>query len=140
MHTITISDQLPHPQEYIDLRVEGGLSAKSLKGATIGLKNSLFAVSLWNQRELVGFGRVIGDGGTAYQIVDIVVKPSFQGNGLGKTIMRSLMSYLKANAHPGAYISLIADKPADQLYEQFGFSNVSAHGSIGMYHWFKPDE
>nr|WP_226996773.1 GNAT family N-acetyltransferase [Tetragenococcus koreensis] len=59
------------------------------------MENSLFSVSLWEQDSLVGFGRIIGDKGTVYQIVDVVVDPAYQGNGLGKKIMNELVSYLE---------------------------------------------
>ena len=36
----------------------------------------------------VGMGRIMGDGGTAYQIVDVAIAPAFQGQGLGKAIMK----------------------------------------------------
>lgn len=64
MTNIQFSYQPPNPQAYIDLRVEAGLSPKSLEGATIGLQNSLFSVALFDEETLVGFERVIGDGET----------------------------------------------------------------------------
>ena len=44
----------------------------------------------------IGMGRVIGDGGTAFQITDIAVLPEHQGKGLGKRIMAALVAWLKA--------------------------------------------
>ena len=57
-----------------------------------------------------------GDGGTALQIVDIAVRPSYQGQGFGKCILQEIMSYIDRIAEQGTYVSLIADYPADQLY------------------------
>ncbi|MDK1286299.1 hypothetical protein [Pseudoalteromonas umbrosa] len=37
----TIEEHVPTPQEYCDMRVTAGLSAKSLKAAEIGLPNTL---------------------------------------------------------------------------------------------------
>lgn len=136
MENITILYESPSPQEYIDLRAEAGLNKKSIEGAEIGLKNGLFSVSLWDEETLVGFGRIIGDGGTILNVVDIAVKPAYQGNGLGKEIMKHLVDYLEKNTFPGTYVCLVADKPADQLYKQFGFNYISDHGSVGMYRWF----
>lgn len=76
-------------------------------------------------------GRIIGDGGTAFQIVDIALDPSHQGKGLGKQIMAALMARLKTEAPEGAYVSLIADGDARHLYAQFGFEPVMP-ASIGM--------
>lgn len=128
----TIKNEPPSPEAYIGLRLEGGLSGKSREAATIGLKNSVFAVSIYDKELLVGMGRIIGDGGTVFQIVDIVVKPSYQGKGLGKRLMKELVNYLDENTYPGSYVSLIADDPANKLYEQFGFRYTYPR-SYGMY-------
>lgn len=131
----TIINEPPTPIEYNDLRLEGGISGKSQEAATVGLKNSLFAVCIYDEKTLIGMGRVIGDGGAFFQIVDIVVKPSYQGRGLGKMIMKEIMNYLDENTYPGSYVSLIADDPANKLYEQFGFSYTypRSHGMYKMY-------
>jgi ribosomal protein S18 acetylase RimI-like enzyme len=76
-------------------------------------------------------GRVIGDGGTAFQIVDIAVEPAHQGQGLGKRIMAALMDKLNNDAPAGAYVSLIADGDAKHLYAKYGFEPVMP-ASIGM--------
>lgn len=128
----TISYEPPTPIEYNDLRLEGGISGKSREAATVGLKNSLFAVCIYDQKTLIGMGRVIGDGGAFFQVVDIVVKPRYQGQGLGKMIMKEIMNYLDQNTYPGSYVSLIADDPANKLYEQFGFRYTYPR-SYGMY-------
>lgn len=77
-------------------------------------------------------GRVIGDGGCFLQIVDIAVRPDYQGQGLGKVIMNELMDYLKRETPADAYVSLIADQPADKLYLKYGF-RYTAPDSLGMY-------
>ena len=79
-------------------------------------------------------GRIIGDGGTAFQIVDIAVEPEHQGQGLGKLIMTALVDHLRANAPASAYVSLIADGDARHLYAKFGFEPVMP-ASIGMALW-----
>ncbi|WP_339226071.1 GNAT family N-acetyltransferase [Oceanobacillus sp. FSL K6-2867] len=131
----TIVYEPPTPNEYNNLRLEGGLSGKSLEAATVGLKNSLFTVCIYDEKTLIGMGRIIGDGGAFFQIVDIVVKPSYQGRGLGKKVMKELINYLDKNTYPGSYVSLIADDPANKLYEQFGFSYSfpQSHGMYRMY-------
>lgn len=76
-------------------------------------------------------GRIVGDGGLAFQIVDIAVEPAHQGKGLGKAIVGRLVQYLDEVAPAGAGISLLADGPAKYLYAQFGFRET-APASVGM--------
>lgn len=76
-------------------------------------------------------GRVIGDRGCNFEIVDIAVHPDFQREGLGSQIMESMMNYLRENAPPSAYVCLIADEGAPALYRRFGFE-FTAPESVGM--------
>ena len=76
-------------------------------------------------------GRVIGDGGAFYQVVDIAVLPAHQGLGLGKQIMAAISDYIAREVPESAYISLIADGEAYRLYQQFGFA-LTAPASQGM--------
>lgn len=127
----SVLHQIPSVQIYQALRVGSGLSAKSSEAAEKGLPNSLFALQVLYQGEPVGMGRVIGDGGTAFQVVDIAVLPAHQGKGLGKLIMREISAYLANSAPETGYVSLIADGPAKALYAQFGFVET-APASVGM--------
>lgn len=123
-----------HPQvkAYCDLRLGAGMSGKSLEAAEKGLPNALFNVTLYDNEQLIGMGRVIGDGGTAFQIIDVAVAQAYQGQGHGRTIMEEIMSYIESIAEQGSYVILIADYPADKLYEKFGFITTEPR-SGGMY-------
>lgn len=123
--------EVPAVDDYLRLRVAAGLSPKTIEGANIGLPNSWFAVTVLFEGKAIGMGRVIGDGGTAFQIVDIAVEPEHQGKGLGKQIMAALMDRLNSQAPAGAYVSLIADGDARHLYAKYGFEPVMP-ASIGM--------
>lgn len=131
MEIYDLVETAPTPEDYCRLRLEAGLSAKSLEGARIGLPNSWHGVTVLFEGRPIGMGRVIGDGGTAFQIVDIAVQPAHQGKGLGKAIMSALMNALKARAPSGSYVSLIADGDARHLYAKYGFEPVMP-ASIGM--------
>ncbi|GGC77135.1 GNAT family N-acetyltransferase [Enterococcus wangshanyuanii] len=130
----SIKTEIPKVQEYLNLRKNGGLSPRGEQASELGLKNSLFSICIREDEtgQLVGMGRIVGDGGTSYQIVDIVVHPKYQKQGLGKRIMENLMVYINEKCDPLAYVNLIADVPANKLYEQFGFVETSP-SSVGMY-------
>ena len=76
-------------------------------------------------------GRIVGDGGLNYEVVDIAVHPDYQRQGLGSRIMTALMAYLEREAPSSAYVSLIADHGAPALYSKFGFE-FTAPASVGM--------
>ncbi len=119
----TTKFQPPDTENFLRLRKITGLSPRSNKAAELGLQNSLFAVTIFDEEKVIGMGRVVGDGGLNFEIVDIAVDPEYQGKGFGKQIMTNIMNYLDDNAPEGCYISLIADVPA--LYEKFGFKKTA---------------
>ena len=126
----TINARIPPSEDYRRLRVAAGLSPKSAEGAAIGLPNSLFGVTVEKDGRVVGMGRVVGDGGLFFQVVDIAVDPAHQKRGLGKAIMHEISSVLRTVPRQ-AYVSLIADGEAHRLYAQYGF-RPTAPASIGM--------
>lgn len=129
---IELKHEPPTVEDFRNLRKVAGLSEKSRKAAEKGITNACFNVTIYDQQALIGMGRVIGDGGTAFQIIDIAVNPAYQGHGYGKEIMTNIMEYIDTKSESGTYVSLIADYPADQLYAQFGFITTEPN-SCGMY-------
>ncbi len=121
----------PSVEEYVRLRREAGLSEKTVDAARVGLANTWFGVTVRHGGDAVGMGRVIGDGGCFFEVVDIAVRPEHQRRGLGKRIMGALMDHLRAHAPASAHVMLLADGPAHRLNEQFGF-RATAPESIGM--------
>jgi ribosomal protein S18 acetylase RimI-like enzyme len=131
MSKFDISNEIPKANEYRMLRKISGLSPKSAAAAESGLPNSLFAVCVRDNGTLVGMGRVIGDGGLNFDIVDVAVHPDCQRRGLGTKIMQRLMEFIEAEAPDSAYVSLLADDFAPQLYQRFGFE-FTAPRTVGM--------
>ncbi|HET6433917.1 GNAT family N-acetyltransferase [Dyella sp.] len=129
---LQLSLEPPAEHEYLGLRTAAGLSAMSPEGARAGLPASWCAACLRHQGELVGMGRVVGDGGLFLFVVDIAVTPAWQRKGLGQRIMQSLMDQVHARAPARAMVGLIADGQAYRLYEKFGFRLVApgAHGML----------
>ena len=131
MPQYSLNEETPKAAEYMALRLAAGLSGKSTEAAQLGLAGTLFAVCVRDNDRLIGMGRVIGDGGCYYQIVDIAVQPDYQRQGIGYRIMESLMGYLREHAPKSAYVCLIADHGAPFLYQKFGFE-FTAPTSVGM--------
>ena len=119
---IKTSYDLPNSLDYIKLRVNSGMgNKKSIERVNIALKNSLFTISLYDEKKLIGMGRIIGDGGISYAVTDIMVDKEYQGKGYGRLIMKEIDNYFSENADEDCYIILIANLPADSLYSKFSF-------------------
>ncbi|MEK2605375.1 GNAT family N-acetyltransferase [Burkholderia arboris] len=128
-----IHQEVPSVSTYIETRLAAGLSRKSGQAATLGLKNGLFSVVAYWGSAPVGIGRVIGDGGCFFEIVDIAVLPAHQKKGVGDLIMRALMRYIHENAPPTAYVSLMADHGTPKFYERYGFQPSVPPEKAGMF-------
>ena len=128
---IELVEHFPEVEDYCRLRNLAGMSPKTAQAASKGLPNTLYGVSLCHDGKVIGMGRIIGDGGCFYTVVDIAVAPSFQGQGLGKRIMNALDAWLRDNAEPSAYVTLVADGNARFLYSKYGFVET-APASVNM--------
>ncbi|RVD86535.1 uncharacterized protein DFL_004805 [Arthrobotrys flagrans] len=133
MEDFEILHETPSPEDYFRLRQISGLTPKTREAIARGLPNTLFGVVVRHKDDgkVVGMGRVVGDGGLFVQIVDIAVEPAYQGRGIGKAIMQTIMDWVKKELFASAYVSLIADGEAYRLYEQYGFE-MTAPRSVGM--------
>ena len=116
-----IEEGAPDPETFLRLRSAAGMRPRSVRGASKGLGQELFSVLLRLEKsgEIVGMGRVVGDGGTIFVICDMMVIESFQKKGGGTMIMDAIMDYLLKEAPPNSYINLMAD--VDGFYERWGF-------------------
>jgi len=116
-----IIERTPTVKEYNDVRLRAGLTVKDEIAAQQGLSNTLFGICVVHSEVVVGIGRVIGDGGLFYDIVDVAVVAEHQQRGIGKMIMNGLMGYIDVNARPSSLVCLMANKGVAPFYERYGF-------------------
>ena len=122
----------PPVSDYLRLRTEAGLSPKNQAQAAAALPGSWAACHVVaDDGEVVGMGRLLGDGGWYFHVVDMAVLPAHQRRGLGDAILGALLDRVREVAPPGAYVNLLADPPGRRLYERHGFADT-APGSVGM--------
>ena len=129
----TLLDGPPSVDDYLRLRAESGLSPKRRDQAEAGIGGAWAACRVVEDAsgETVGMGRVLGDGGWYFHVVDMAVLPDHQRRGLGDAILGWLVARIRSDAPAGAWITLLADSPGRRLYERHGFVET-APDSIGM--------
>ena len=81
------------------------------------LDNSL-NFGLYNNKQQVGFARVVTDYATFAWIADVFVLPAHRGRGLSKWLMEVMLSHERLQ---GFRRWVLATKDAHSLYERFGF-------------------
>ena len=83
MSEYEISVEEQEAEKYVRLRFDVGLSERSVEAARIAFPISQFCVCIRNEQEQIGVGRIIGNGGCNFEIVDIALHPDHQRRGLG---------------------------------------------------------
>ena len=131
MNAYRLVERTPSVADYNRVRTAAGLSERDPAAAEVGLPNTLFGVRVESGGRVVGIGRIIGDGGLFFQVVDIAVVPEHQRQGLGAMIMGALVSWLHVNAPADAYVQLVANEGTTMFYEEYGF-RVRTPESSGM--------
>jgi ribosomal protein S18 acetylase RimI-like enzyme len=126
-------ESAPGVDAYLGLRQRSGLSPKTREQAAAALPGSWAACHVVHEAsgQTVGMGRVLGDGGWYFHVVDMAVLPDHQRRGLGDALLRALLDRIRAEAPAGAYVNLLADPPGRRLYARHGFAETAPH-SVGM--------
>ena len=128
------------PEEYMEMRKVVEWSAFPLEQAAEGIKNTFILICFRVDGKPVALGRAVSDRGYVVYIADVIVIPEYQGNGLGRKIMESLMEQIKASMKPGyrVMISLMAAQGKEKFYNKFGFvDRPSEFYGCGMHQWIE---
>ena len=86
------------------------------------LFHSTVIVSLWKNKQLIGFGRATSD--LVYRAVlwDIVIAPDHQGLGMGKLIIEAILTNKKIDSVERIYLMTTN---SSEFYKQLGFKTNS---------------
>ncbi|MDJ0571431.1 MAG: GNAT family N-acetyltransferase [Pleurocapsa sp. MO_192.B19] len=111
------------PTQLEDLCDAVGWQRRPLNKVKQALDNSFSQVSAWHihdgEQRLIGFARAVSDNTFHATLLDIIVHPDFQGIGLGKTIVKSLIE--KLHAAEIVDITLFASPHILDFYHKLGF-------------------
>lgn len=119
-----LADNQLTAEDFVRLKVATGFMDRPLQQVEKALKNGLFNVCAICDREVVGMGRLVGDGALYWYLQEIVVLPEYQGKGIGKSIVNHLLEHIENTMVPGTKIDvgLTAVAGKEPFYEKFGFS------------------
>ncbi len=82
------------------------------------LSNSTVIVSLWDQNQLIGFGRATSDLTFRAVLWDVVIASDRQGLGFGKLIIEAILTNKKINSVERIYLMTTN---SSEFYKQLGF-------------------
>lgn len=129
----------PTPKAFTQLRAQCGWGEISPETAEKALEKSVFDLTCFDGDNLVGMGRVVGDGVLYFYLQDIIVKPTYQGQQIGRKIVARLTEEALSRAQVGATIGLMSAKGKEDFYGHFGFQKrPSAQLGAGMTRFVLP--
>lgn len=123
---------------YNDMRELVGWRRLDPQQAQTGLDHSVFTTVAYDAKTPVGMARIVGDGGYMYLIVDVMVHPDYQKQGLGRALLERINAYLDDLASDGRVImvNLMATTGNEGFYEKFGYvRRPNDEMGAGMVRW-----
>ena len=88
--------------------------------------NSKFKCFVYDESKLIGVGRALADGIDCSYICDIAIHPEYQGIGLGKQIVQSLVE--QSEGHKKIILYAIPGK--EGFYSKLGFKKMNTAMAI----------
>ena len=124
---IILVDNILQAEDFVRLRIETGFAEVPVEHARKALQNGLINVSAIYNGELVGMGRLVGDGAMYWYLQEIIILPQFQRKGIGTMIVNHLVDYAKANSTSGKFTTIggVSAKGKEPFYEKMGFEIIS---------------
>ena len=116
-------NKTPTVDEFNQLTEVVGLGRRENVIVEEALKHTLYSVCAYDEDKLIGYGRIIGDKTIFLHIHDVMVRPEYQGIGIGTGIMNKILDKVNVyrGVNPGIRVCLGASKGKEGFYEKFGF-------------------
>ena len=127
---IRFYEEKPDIETYYELRTSVGWENFCKEQAEKALAKRDYFVIAKDGEKAVGMGSVVGDG-MYMTIVDVALRPEYQGQNIGSGIINKLVSMIEESAPDGARLSiqLIAAKGKEGFYEKQGFTALPCEDS-----------
>ena len=125
MKDLTVKHNELNAEEFIELwqSVHWG-DGPSPEQTRLAMEHTLFRVSVFEDNRIVAMARVIGDMGLDYYIKDVVVRPEYQGRGIGRMLIGEILQFINDHGVEGTeiFVELCAMPDKIPFYVKFGFS------------------
>ena len=105
-------------------------STENMTALERGYKNSLLVLAAYENEELLGIVRVVGDGATIILVQDILVYPQKQRQGIGTSLLKAVLErYADVRQ-----IQLVTDNTPKTVafYQSLGFVELEKLGCCGF--------
>ena len=125
-------------KEYCALRQAVNWQPLAEDQAQSGLDNSDFLIACRDGGNIVGCARIFWDKGYIAYLADVMVRPEYQKQGIGKRLVSECIAYIDRQLKDGWRIKIVivSAKGKEAFYEKFGFElRPNARDGAGMQAW-----
>ncbi|NET30490.1 MAG: GNAT family N-acetyltransferase [Cyanothece sp. SIO1E1] len=91
---------------------------REVKDLEIAIANSNPVVTVWDGDRLIGFARANSDGIYRATIWDVIIHPDYQGAGLGRKLVQTVLSHPHVSRVERVYLMTTYQQ---SFYERIGF-------------------
>jgi GNAT superfamily N-acetyltransferase len=136
MNGLTIKHNELTAEEFISLWESVWDGAPTLEQTRLAMEHTLFRVSVHDGESIIAMARMIGDMGLCYYIKDVIVRPEYQRQGIGRMLIEELLNFIRENGVSGTdiFVELCAMPDKIPFYEKFGFAANEAQRLRRMLH------
>lgn len=127
---IKYEEKIPTAKEFNYLTKKVGWGERKEEIVEEALKNSLYIICVYDDDNIIGFGRIIGDKTIFLYIQDVMVIPEYQLQKIGSNIMINLLNKVDElkKINPSIRTYLGASSGKENFYKKFGFSTREEAG------------
>ena len=130
------------PEEYMDLRKKVGWMQFPLEEAKNCVENAYMVICVRDEDRAVGVVRLLWDGGYVAFLSDVLVDPAYQGQGIGRKLVETVIQRIRSEMKPGYKVKLTLNsaKGKEPFYEKLGFKErPNEEAGAGMDQWLKAE-
>lgn len=95
---------------------------RKIEDLAIAIANSDPVITVWEGERLIGLARATSDGIYRATIWDVIIHPEYQGVGLGRKLVETLLSHPRMNRVERVYLMTTHQQ---RFYERIGFEENS---------------
>lgn len=108
---------------YLGLRKKVNWIELNRQQAQKALDNSLKIITVYDDGQPIGMGRIVGDGAVISYIQDLIIIPEYQSKHIGSMLIERLIDYVKSITIKDSrmMLCLMCAKGREKFYEKHGF-------------------
>lgn len=125
-------------EDYVEIRNALKWNPIPIELAEKAIKGSMFNVSIFDNDKCIGIGRLVGDYSLKGMLTDVMVLKEYQGKGVGRLIVTTLIKNLEDSVKEGECFQLEASPTASNrdFYIKCGLK-YKPEKQDGVYLWIR---